>query len=738
MAADKTPLDEGHKNLRPRARLLRTLGQELISSEVVALVELVKNSYDADATSVLIRFNGPLEIGRGSIEVLDNGHGMDLNTVRTVWMEPATRAKRDSKRSPGLKRRLLGEKGIGRFASARLADELEVVSKQSQSSNEVVALFDWRQFDDEELFLDQVVVLWEERAAVAFATGGVLKDVSEKRPATAKAEVHGTSLKMVGLRQSWERKHLEELTRALARLVAPDSDAAPSNFEIRLELPEQFADLSTSIRPPAILKYPHYKVNGKIEADGSYSFTYHLLSSGKTSTVKGHLWWLEGGNTSEFRAVDGDGERPEGARPPECGPLSFELRVWDRDELGNVVQKTNSSIKDVRRDLDSVAGINIYRDGFRVLPYGEPHDDWLRLDLRRVQNPTLRLSNNQIYGVVQISADLNPELRDQSNREGLDSTRALEELRGLLLEALVRLEGMRYESRPRPGPRSARTRGGLFDGFSLKAIAERVTSEHPKDAQTLALVGQVEKSIDAQLKEIQTVLARYQRLATLGQLIDHVLHEARQPLAAINNEAFLGVEDSKKLAGEAEARLGGRFGLIRKQGDVLSTAFRRMEPFGGRKRGRPAQLYLEDIVADAVALFATETKQLGIRLTTPSSQTLVRVDPAELQEVIINLYQNSVYWLEQTPKAKRAIAIEVQRTSSEEVVILFSDSGPGVAAANKDLIFEPYFTTKVDGIGLGLSIAGEIVSDYYDGSLELLQKGPLPGATFKVTLRKRV
>src|ERR1700690_1425128 len=99
--------------LRPRARLLRTLGEELISNEVVAVIELVKNAYDADATRVLIRFTGPLEPNKGCIEVVDNGHGMELETVQTVWMEPATPSKRGKvRRTEKLKRRYLGAKGI--------------------------------------------------------------------------------------------------------------------------------------------------------------------------------------------------------------------------------------------------------------------------------------------------------------------------------------------------------------------------------------------------------------------------------------------------------------------------------------------------------------------------------------------------------------------------------------------------------------------------------------------------
>src|SRR3954466_14563303 len=104
--------------LRPRARVMRTLGDELISSEVVALIELVKNAYDADATRVLIRFLEPLVKGYGGMEIMDDGHGMDSVTVHSAWMEPATQFKKYRPRTPARGRRVLGEKGIGRFATA--------------------------------------------------------------------------------------------------------------------------------------------------------------------------------------------------------------------------------------------------------------------------------------------------------------------------------------------------------------------------------------------------------------------------------------------------------------------------------------------------------------------------------------------------------------------------------------------------------------------------------------------
>jgi hypothetical protein len=109
-----------------------------------------------------------------------------------------------------------------------------------------------------------------------------------------------------------------------------------------------------------------------------------------------------------------------------------------------------------------------------------------------------------------------------------------------------------------------------------------------------------------------------------------------------------------------------------------------------------------------------------------------------MQEIIINLLQNSLHWLEQVSETKREIAVKVERKGPDHVDILFSDSGPGIPHENRELIFEPYFSTKSEGVGLGLSIVGEIVADYYAGTLALLDHGPLAGANFLVTLRKRV
>ena len=133
----------GRGALRPRARLLRTLGRDLISSEKVALIELVKNSFDADATVVLVRFLSPLTQGKGSVEIWDDGHGMDTGTLQTSWLDIATDVKKKRTRSESGQRRVLGEKGIGRLAGARLADEMLLTTRRA-GAEEITLMMDWR------------------------------------------------------------------------------------------------------------------------------------------------------------------------------------------------------------------------------------------------------------------------------------------------------------------------------------------------------------------------------------------------------------------------------------------------------------------------------------------------------------------------------------------------------------------------------------------------------------------
>jgi C4-dicarboxylate-specific signal transduction histidine kinase len=163
--------------------------------------------------------------------------------------------------------------------------------------------------------------------------------------------------------------------------------------------------------------------------------------------------------------------------------------------------------------------------------------------------------------------------------------------------------------------------------------------------------------------------------------------------------------------------------------------FKRIEPFGGRKRGRPKDIIIEDAIANVFALYKNELQKVHITYTLPTSKNEVRIDDGELQMIFVNLLQNSLYWLE-TISSERKIEVLIERTDNE-LSVIFSDNGPGIKEEHQQIIFDPYFTTRPDGIGLGLTIVGELVTEY-DGDFTLIDNGPLDGASFKITFRRRI
>lgn len=679
--------------LRPRARIIRTIGRDLISNERVALTELIKNAYDADAKKVIISFLEPLHPGNGEIVLNDDGIGMTLDQIQKAWFEPATVAKLRKQRTPS-GRRVTGEKGIGRFAAARLARVMEMSSLAKGSRKLVQVRFDWGAFDDESLYLDQVQCRWQETAA-------------------PKERKHGTTLRLTGLNDEWTDDSFMRLRGDLSRLISP-LDAR--DFSIELVLPERFKEYSGLVTPPAILGKPHYKLTGTVDAKGSFEATY------------------QGPDTEHPVKIPGRVQLKKGLAPTS-GSFSFEFRVWDREteDLDPLARELESTVRQLRQDLNAASGISIYRDNFRVLL---ADNDWLRLDLRRVQNPTLRLSNNQIVGAVFISADQNRGLRDQSNREGIVGSPAFDDFKATMLELLSVLEVKRdnYRRREKRGERP----GALFEKLDIEPLKEFLVERYPNDQELLSFLDNRTRLFQKGVEEVQQVLVRYRRLATLGQLIDVVLHEGRTPIAAISNEAELAL---RGLSGTSQNLISvngirQRLNVMLQQAEVLSGLFRRLAPFGGRKRGKPIAVAIEEIIANTFELFKQRIQELGVVVTLPVNKTMVTVDEAEMQQIFVNLLDNSLYWLEKVSASQRKIVVQVSRRA-DELLILFSDSGSGVPEDIQDRIFDPYFSTRPDGIGLGLTIAGETAAEY-DGALELLDRDPLPGATFRVVLRKRI
>lgn len=725
--------------LRPRARLMLTLGLELISSEAVAVSELVKNSYDADASTVLISLTDGDAASPPSLLLLDDGTGMSAATVAGTWLEPATPSRRRRKVSPA-GRRSLGEKGIGRFATVKLGHRLSLATRDPVGpANEVVLEVDWDQFADESRYLDEVRLSWGERAATIFGATGTAAQMWREQIARHHGGPldgrlmpdpgRGTLLRVDGLRTEWDESVAGEVSRTLSRLISPAADAAMESsqrdFRILLDLPTRLSRYAGWLGAPDELRHPHYRLEAAVDVEGNAVVSMHLRGKAQPVHKRQTLRGTKGGAS------------------PVCGPFSFSLHVWDRDRLALAELGADTRFQDFRRLLDEVAGVSIYRDGFRVLPYGEFGDDWLALDRRRINDPTRRLSNNQVIGAVSIGRDSNPDLIDQSNREGLVEGSALADLRTLLKSLMAMLEFERYELRPRVSTRP-RAKIGVLDTFQLSAI--RAAVEERDDRPLLAIVEDTQDQLDEHSTEVRETVSRYQRLASLGQLVDRLMHEIAQPTAAVRQATVAGLE---MIEDRSSATLASCESLVdslrdqllqaRDQAKVIVDVVRRVAPFGGRRRGRPHEIAVETAMNDVKVLLSGEISGEGVTVTVPDTHTKVTVDRTELQEILLNLVSNSLYWVvRSTHGDPRQIALRVDRNDDGSLTIVVSDNGPGVPAENRDRIFEPYFTTREDGVGLGLTLAGQIVEDYYGGVLELVNPGELGGATFKATLRRRV
>ena len=319
---------------RPRARLLKLIGAELISDDVVAVTELVKNAYDADATRVVIRFENVTDPG-GTITVLDDGHGMDRETLLGGWMEPAASSKRGEHRKISQGGRwMLGEKGLGRFAADKLGKALELISRRKGSAAEVRAVFDWEQFENEDAMLGEVRNHWEIRPA-------------------EELKAQGTLLKITGLRTHWNERMFRRLTTRLARLRSPYE--SKNGFSIVIESDE--FPLYSGELASGFLDAAPYSVEAEFDGETSLEVK---LNGGKAVTTP----WTGPALT--------------------CGPINVRLRAFDLET--EAISKLGPRVE-VKGWLREWCGVSIYRDGFRVWPYGEPHDDWLRLDQRRVNNP---------------------------------------------------------------------------------------------------------------------------------------------------------------------------------------------------------------------------------------------------------------------------------------------------------------------------------------------------------------
>ena len=669
--AKKFPI-KGSASMRPRARLIGLLGEELISDEPVALVELVKNAYDADATYVGVHFEGKTPERPERIVVIDDGIGMDLEMVLTGWFEPGTVLKRKSEKSPG-GRYYQGAKGIGRFAAARLAEALFLESKTRGENQGISVLLDWGKFDDES-YLDEITIDYEV----------VPVDMD-----------HGTRLTLDGVRKIWEEPDYEALFARLSRLMSPFEDV--TDFKINLEIPG-YPQLSGEVQPPEIILRPKYLLKGKLNTNGD--FTGKLLFNEKE--IKEY---------TDHKIGDRDST-------PLCGPFEVEIRAWDRDPEGlePIVERHGEGIREIRGILNTYCGVSIYRDGFRVHPYGQIGNDWLTLDIRSRLNPVKNLANNQIVAAIKISRQDNPDLLDRSTREGMVLNAAHSSLEAWFKEILSLLEEERYGIRPRRESYEIGIGEPLFEVFDLRETVQRTVGELGEDHAVAALIQNTEQQVTEGVERLQEVFSRLLMSAGLGHMVDIVIHEIGSPLGKINRQLLILERQLSDLMNSDELeKVSTKINSIKGWLEQIHNLRQRLEPQTPAKRGRATTFDVYEEVEDNFHLHEALIRKQKIKydIICPERPLKVKMSRACLGQILVNLIDNSIFWLTRNKGSGNGGHICVHIESLEQGFrILFADDGPGVPDKDKTRIFEPYFTRKPNGMGLGLYICRLLIEPY--------------------------
>ena len=662
---------------RPQARLMLLLGEQLIRDSGLAVFELVKNAYDADSSECRVSLQNVDDLKVGKIIVTDNGSGMTSDTLREVWLTIGTdfRATQRAvgKKSSRFHRLPLGEKGIGRLAVHKLGRKITLISRVS-GKDETVMRVNWDRFE----------------------AAGDLNDVKisirTREPEIFTGKKHGTCIEISRLREPWSKAKVRALHRSVTSLRSPFN--APSDFDVVLSVDPQSHWLEGLLNVKDVVKDALYHAVGWMEGTqvqfqyqfSPYAGMRHLL---KSRTVK----------IADTLARKAEREvEPVDLGNFKIGRVHFEFHIFDLEP--SVVDLATSDKSGLRTYLKGNGGVRIYRDGIRVFDFGEPGNDWLNLDVRRVNRPVLRVSNNQLIGALMLDAGDSVDLKEKTNREGFIENDAFELLRDAVIWTLTQVEAERQKDQrkvrihySRQGPQKP-----VVDEIEeLREALER--------KGLLKDFGQHIDRIERQFNEVQSILLT---AAAPGLTFAVVIHQAEKILKELVYAVDLTTTDPSRvrlLVKQLSRMMDGITFLVRKSGlskEKASTLIKQAL-FNNELRFRAHHIQYTD----------------GLKLGDPdfSIQCVRRLVVA----TIVNLIDNSIYWIESTGQKERRIYVGTTFELDDKPSLLVADNGPGFRD-DPDSLVQPFFSRRPDRMGLGLYTANEVAKQH-QGRLLFPQRG---------------
>ena len=784
-------------NFKVSARTILHLGSELISSDGVAFYELIKNSIDAQAKSVSVEVlyriehsvyseiirelgedrNTPeflreqyirsrprqrmwkqlrelaltnlveeaprinklrMQLERANnrseflqalraanmIEIDDNGDGMSLDILENVYLTIGTSHRANQKRdllsakdeeAEGSEGHvILGEKGLGRLSAMRLGDKVLIVTGQKGASNWNELEIDWNDFTDAaDDDLNSVPVEPEV---------GLEKDTQEK----------GTLMRISALTSEWSIekltelaiKHFSKLSDPLGGAPAPPLDLKFNKTKVAIP---QFADF--------LLEQAHGRFRAKLRTTGK-----------NAPSITGRMQYKIHDRNRKLKLTSLELKTLTGLDVPtieRIGDFSLDMYWFNRRLLAKIEGIGDLTV--VRRILAEWAGgVALYRDGYRVNPYGNPNDDWLDLDRDAFSTSGFKLNRGQIIGRARITQRGNPYLIDQTNREGLKENPEKQAF-VKILSSIVEIYRQYLNEIDRDVDRAHQVTAdealerfnnedrrlesllpALDEALNDSAASRDLTKQLRSTMMELRSTAEVvQRAAGAQEKERSRVF----HLASIGLMIESLAHELYRATSA-------GLDT---IAQARRSRNSKNFGItLRVLGSQLQTLQKRLkvlDPLSTNARQTKESFDLVGWIEEIVCSFADRNEGRGVRFKTTvnpeDGQIKVKAVKGMFVQVLENLLSNSVFWVAEQHKER--VRLKFTSNDVDEVIgriyvhidiprrrIIVRDDGPGIPDERRETVFEPFFSTKVQkqGRGLGLYISREI-AEYHGGSLFL-------------------
>ncbi len=668
--------------------ILRRLGEELIPNPEQGIIELVKNSYDADATECCVQLHQVLEPG-GTLIIEDDGAGMDEADLLNGFLLIGRSRKSPGQRTSRFQRFPVGDKGLGRLAALRLGTHVVVRSRPRQYPGvELTMQIDWNEID---------------RAA---AVENVALDIVTS-PTNQK---HGVSIEIQNLKNRFDEKAAKRLARELLLL----SDPFQQHVGFRATLKSQeFVELEQRVQS-SYFPEAEWVLKAHIGADGTGKATL----TDALGVERAHV--VLPFDDKEIYQIP---------------PAQFQLWIY---LLGGANFTAKSvSTTEVRAWLKAVGGVHIYHRGLRVRPYGDPGTDWLDMNLARAQHPEFRPSTNTVIGRVEVQ---DPDLRlgQPTSRVGFNENETFHELRRFARDVLDwssswRLkdaENRRQQSKV-SAPQETRQSYEKVQEVIQKTLSAEV--REPVEKAFTQYVTDTKKEVVSLREELQL----YRSLATAGTTAVVFAHETARPISILDSATeTIETRGKKHLAQRYQRLFEQPVGNLRHVSSSLASYSQFPIHHLRRSKRRMQSVDVEQVWKENIKLFDSLLKAAGVEVGTEfeTESARVRASIALVEAIATNLLANSIYELtrQNRPLADRQIRVH-GRVEAPWIIITHSDTGAGIRNITLDEIWLPGKSTKTEGTGFGLTIVKDTVSDL-GGRISVSANGDVGGAEFEIFL----